>query len=102
MTTNKTILAGVLIAFIAATTIIPLAAAQAYPTDKNSLSLEDQLALARQRVLEAKAHPGAGSGTPFLDASGVVGASIISGSVFGGIFIAFVTLARRHAMVKRQ
>jgi hypothetical protein len=100
MTANKSILAGILFAFLATATMLPLAAAQVYPTEKNGPTLEEELVLARQKVDEVKAHPGAGSGTPFLDANGVLGASIIVGAVFGGIFIAFITQAKRHAMVK--
>ena len=102
MIANKTpMLAGILFAFLATATILPLAAAQVYPTEKSAATLEEDLALARQKIAEVKAHPG-GSGTPFLDANGVVGSSLIVGTVFGGIFIAFLVQAKRHAMVKIQ
>ena len=95
----KSILAGILFAFLATATMLPLAAAQAYPTDKNGPTLEEELLLAKQKIDEVKAHPGEGSGTPVLGANGVVGASTIVGAVFGGIFVAFVVQAKRHAMV---
>jgi len=101
MTANKSVLAWILFAFFATATMLPLAVADAYPTDKNGPTLEEELALARKKVDEVRAHPGAGSGTPVLDANGVLGASIIVGAVFGGIFIAFISQAKRHAMVKR-
>ena len=48
-------------------------------------TLEETLELARRRIEAAEANPASGSGTPYLDASGVVGSSIIAGAVFGGI-----------------
>ena len=102
MIAKKSILAGILFAFLATATMLPLAAAQVYPTGKNGPTLEETLALARQKIAEVKAHPGEGSGTPVLNANGVVGASTIVGAVFGGIFVAFVVQAKRHAMTKMQ
>jgi hypothetical protein len=102
MIAKKSILAGILFAFFVTATMLPLAAAQVYPVEKNGPTLEEELALARQKVSDAKAHPGEGSGTPVLNANGVVGASTIVGAVFGGIFVAFVVQAKRHAMVKMQ
>ena len=52
-------------------------------------TLEETLELARRRIEAAEANPASGSGTPYLDAEGVVGASIIAGAVFGGIAGAF-------------
>ena len=52
-------------------------------------TLEETLELAKRRIEAAEANPASGSGTPYLDASGVLGASIISGAVFGGIAAAF-------------
>lgn len=52
-------------------------------------TLEENLELARRRIEAAEANPASGSGTPYLDASGVVGASVIAGAVFGGIAGAF-------------
>ncbi len=57
-------------------------------------TLEEQLKLARAKVAAAEANPQTGSGTPYLAADGVVGASVIAGAVFGGIAIAFVFKAR--------
>ena len=102
MIAKKPILAGVFFAFLATATMLPLAAAQVYPTEKNGPTLEEELTLARQKIAEVKAHPGEGSGTPVLGANGVVGASTIVGAVFGGIFVAFVVQAKRHAMAKMQ
>lgn len=48
-------------------------------------TLEETLELARRRIEAADANPASGSGTPYLDASGVLGASAIAGAVFGGI-----------------
>ncbi len=57
-------------------------------------TLEENLELARRRIEAAEANPASGSGTPYLDASGVVGASIIAGAVFGGIATAFFVRSR--------
>lgn len=48
-------------------------------------TLEETLKLARDRVDAAEANPGSGSGTPYLDANGILGSSAIAGAVFGGI-----------------
>ena len=48
-------------------------------------TLEETLELARRKVEAAEAHPKTGSGTPYLAADGVLGASAISAAVFGGI-----------------
>jgi len=57
-------------------------------------TLEENLELARRRIEAAQANPASGSGTPYLGASGVVGASIIAGAVFGGIAAAFFIRSR--------
>jgi hypothetical protein len=48
-------------------------------------TLEEALELQTRRVTSAAANPASGSGTPYLDAGGVLGAAIISAAVFGGI-----------------
>ena len=53
------------------------------------MSLEDTLELAKAKVTYAANNPGAGSGTPYMDATGVLGASAIAAAVFGGIAGAF-------------
>ena len=93
---NKPILLGtvVLVLFVAATTL-PMAAAQyAGVGGGGDITLEDQLELAKRKVETAAKNPATGSGTPYLDANGVVGASAIAGAVFGGIAIAFVVKGR--------
>ena len=52
-------------------------------------TLEEALAIQSGRIDAAKANPGAGSGTPYLNADGVVGAAVIAGAVFGGVAAAF-------------
>lgn len=61
-------------------------------TGKNTL--EETLKLAKERVDWAKANPSTGSGTPYLAADGVLGASAISAAVFGGIAAAFFIRAK--------
>jgi hypothetical protein len=57
-------------------------------------TLEETLKLARERVEYAEKNPATGSGTPYLAADGVLGASAISAAVFGGIAAAFFLRAR--------
>jgi F0F1-type ATP synthase membrane subunit c/vacuolar-type H+-ATPase subunit K len=56
-------------------------------TGKNTL--EETLKLARDRVEYAADNPATGSGTPYLAADGVLGASAIAAAIFGGIAGAF-------------
>jgi|TARA_B100001559_G_scaffold159737_1_gene134010 hypothetical protein len=53
------------------------------------MSLEDTLELAKRKVEYAGNNPGAGSGTPYMNADGVLGASAIAAAIFGGIAGAF-------------
>lgn len=57
-------------------------------------TLEESLELAMRRMEAAEANPSTGSGTPYMDAGGVVGASVIAGAVFGGIATAFFVRGR--------
>ena len=95
---NKPIIIGaVLLSLFTASAFLPLATAQysSSPAYTGGSTLEEQLKLARAKVAEAQANPHTGSGTPVLDAGGVLGASIAVGAVFGGIFIAFVVRAKQ-------
>ena len=92
-----------LLALFVASSFAPLAAAQyAGVGGGGTTTLEDQLKLARSKITAVQNNPHAGSGTPYLDANGVVGASIISGGIFGGIFIAFVVRAKQAEKAKRS
>jgi len=62
--------------------------------ETGSYTLEEALEIQRRRIQAAEANPSSGSGTPYLDASGVVGASVIAGAVFGGIAGAFFLKGR--------
>jgi len=57
-------------------------------------TLEEALELQTRRIAAAEANPASGSGTPYLDAGGVVGAAVIAGAVFGGIAGAFFIRGR--------
>ena len=46
-------------------------------------------------MISAQENPASGSGTPYLDASGILGASVISGAIFGGIAGAFMIRGRK-------
>jgi hypothetical protein len=58
-------------------------------------SLEEQLELAKRKVETAAANPATGSGTPYLDADGVFGASAIAGGIFGAIATIFFVKGRQ-------
>jgi hypothetical protein len=62
--------------------------------ETGSYTLEEALELQRRRIQSAEANPSSGSGTPYISADGVVGASIIAGAVFGGIAGAFFLKGR--------
>ncbi|MBT5200465.1 MAG: hypothetical protein HOM02_01240 [Thaumarchaeota archaeon] len=62
--------------------------------ETGSYTLEEALELQRRRIESAEANPASGSGTPYLDAGGVVGAAVIAGAVFGGIAGAFFIRGR--------
>ncbi|MDE1724803.1 MAG: hypothetical protein KGH76_02755 [Thaumarchaeota archaeon] len=96
------IIGTVLLALFVVSTFAPFAAAQyAGVGGGGGVTLEDQLKLARAKIQAVQNNPHAGSGTPYLDANGVIGASIIAGGVFGGIFIAFVVRAKQAEKAKR-
>jgi hypothetical protein len=90
------IIGAALLALFVVSSFAPFAAAQYTGVGGGGgITLEEQLKLARARLAAVQANPHAGSGTPYLDVNGVIGASIIAGSVFGGIFIAFVVRAKQ-------
>ena len=62
--------------------------------ETGKLTLEEALKIQSDRIQAVKDNPGSGSGTPYLSADGVLGASAISGAVFGGIAAAFFFRAR--------
>ena len=61
---------------------------------QGGITLEEHLELATRKVEYADANPATGSGTPYLDASGVLGATLIAGAIFGGIATAFFVRGR--------
>ena len=70
------------------TLVLPVLAYSGLGAD-GGITLEEHLELATRKVEKADANPATGSGTPYLDASGVLGASLIAGAIFGGIATAF-------------
>ena len=60
----------------------------------DGITLEEHLELAARKVEKAEANPATGSGTPYLSADGVLGASIIAGAIFGGIATALFMRGR--------
>ena len=67
------------------TIMIPAALAYSGLGAIDGITLEEHLALAERKVAYADANPATGSGTPYLNADGVVGATVIAGAIFGGI-----------------
>ena len=60
----------------------------------DGITLEEHLELATRKVEKAEANPATGSGTPYLNADGVVGATVIAGAIFGGIATAMFVKGR--------
>ena len=100
---KKPIIIGtVLLALFVASSFAPFAVAQSPYGGGSASTLEETLKLAKARLAAVAKNPHAGSGTPYLDANGVVGASIIAGAVFGGIFVAFVVRAKQAERARRS
>ena len=76
------------------TIMIPAALAYSGLGAIDGITLEEHLALAERKVAYAEANPATGSGTPYLDADGVVGATVIAGAIFGGIATAMFVKGR--------
>ena len=94
---------GILLAVLLSAVLPQLAFAQQYPGySSNTMTLEQELDLAKKKVEMVREHPGEGSGTPYLSANGVVGASAISGAIFGGIFVAFVVRTKQYESAKAR
>ena len=94
---NITMILGVsIMAIFAIGTIsmVPVALAYSGLGADGGITLEEHLELATRKVEKADANPATGSGTPYLDASGVLGASLIAGAIFGGIATAFFVRGR--------
>jgi len=73
---------------------VPTAIAYSGLGQAGGITLEEQLILAERKVEYAAANPASGSGTPYLDADGVVGATVIAGAIFGGIATAMFVKGR--------
>ncbi len=88
---NKTILLGSIIAgIIMSYGMTGVAFAQYFgnvgPAGETGVgTLEETLKLAQVRIDIVAANKGAGSGTPYLDATGILGSTAIAAAVFGGI-----------------
>jgi len=76
------------------TIMIPAALAYSGLGATDGITLEEHLALAERKVAYADANPATGSGTPYLDADGVLGSSLIAGAIFGGIATAMFVKGR--------
>ena len=76
------------------TIMIPAALAYSGLGAIDGITLEEHLALAERKVAYADANPATGSGTPYLNADGVVGATVIAGAIFGVIATAMFVKGR--------
>ena len=88
VTMNITMIFGVsIMAVFAIGTIsmVPVALAYSGLGATDGITLEEHLELAERKVQKAADNPATGSGTPYLDADGVLGSSLIAGAIFGGI-----------------
>ena len=91
---NKTVLIAVVLVICFSSAQIALAQYGQYdPQTKDTLQQKKDLA--KKAVELAAQNPGQGSGTPFFDVTGVIGSSIIIGSVSGGITTGFIVKSRR-------
>ena len=94
---NKTMIFGVsIMAVFAIGTIsmVPVALAYEGLGAAGGITLEEHLELATRKVEKAEANPATGSGTPYLDADGVLGSSVIAGAIFGAIATAMFVKGR--------
>ena len=94
---NKTMIFGVSIMamFVIGTiSMVPVALAYSGLGAVDGITLEEHLELAERKVQKAADNPATGSGTPYLDADGVLGSSIIAGAIFGGIATAMFVKGR--------
>jgi len=94
---NKTMILSVSIMaiFVIGTiSMVPVALAYSGLGNEGGITLEEHLELAERKVQKAADNPATGSGTPYLDASGVLGSSIIAGVIFGGIATAMFVRGR--------
>ena len=65
--------------------MVPVALAYSGLGADGGITLEEHLELAERKVQKAADNPATGSGTPYLAADGILGASVIAGAIFGGI-----------------
>jgi len=94
---NKTMIFGVSImaVFVIGTiSMVPVALAYSGLGAVDGITLEEHLELAERKVQKAADNPATGSGTPYLDADGVLGSSLIAGAIFGGIATAMFVKGR--------
>jgi len=95
MKRSRILLASLMAIFvIGAITTVPVVWAYSALGDVGGPTLEEQLILAERKVQKAAENPATGSGTPYLDATGVLGASVIAGAIFGGIATVFFVKGR--------
>ena len=95
MNTNKAALIAAVLVISFSSAQLALAQYDQYDTETKD-SLQQKKDLAKEAVRIAALNPHQGSGTPLFDATGVVGSSIIIGSVFGGIAIAFIIKSKKE------
>jgi len=88
------LLSVLVVCAIGTISMVPVALAYSGLGADGGITLEEHLELAERKVQKAADNPATGSGTPYLDASGVLGSSIIAGVIFGGIATAMFVRGR--------
>ncbi len=93
---NQTVLIGIILGVFVAGSFGPYGLAFAQYMGEvgeqgqtGAYTLEEALEIQHRRIVAVQANPHTGSGTPYLSADGVLGASAIAAAVFGGIAGAF-------------
>ncbi len=96
---KKIFLAAILLVLVLGPAVTGLASAQYFgnPSEDGNTgvgTIEEALKLANEKVVIAEEKEGAGSGTPYFAADGVIGATTITAGIFGGIAAMFFVRAR--------
>jgi len=94
MKTNYAVLIGAVLVLSFSSAQLALAQYDQYDTQTKD-TLQQKKDLAKEAVKIAAQNPHQGSGTPLFDPAGVIGSSIVIGSVLGGIAIAFVIKSKK-------
>ena len=101
---QKQFIAYALVAIVALPFVMqsPAFAQQYGQAATNSPTLEENLKLARERIAAVQANPHAGSGTPFLDAGGLITGMVVVAVIFGVLFSIFVWQGKKAEEIRQR